>query len=139
MWKKHFQRGSLSFMPMPLPLLSMTLGLTLFAVSWFVWERARYAAARRQRRLHYRHWVQERPAPSTPPRQDALARDSMNPQRALQIRLDAEAAARQAWATSSGEPANPHARHTAAAVLWTASYHLTWLTLAEASESLETA
>jgi hypothetical protein len=58
----------------------------------------------------------------------------MNPERALRIRLDAEAAARRAWATGANEPANPHPRHTAASVLWTASYHLTWLTLGEASE-----
>jgi hypothetical protein len=111
----------------------MTLGFALLAISWFVWEQARCAAARRERRLHYRDWVQECQAPFTPPERDASPKDGMNPERALRIRLDAEAAACQAWTAGTGEPANPHPRHTAAAVLWTATYHLTWLTLAEDS------
>jgi hypothetical protein len=122
---------------MPVPLISMTaccLGLALAAVSWFAWEHARHAAGRRERRLHYRHWVQECSAPLAPPAQPASARDSMNPERALQIRRDAEAAARQSWAAGSGEPANPHPRHTAASALWTATYHLTWLGLSDASD-----
>src|SRR5688500_5032968 len=107
MRKKHFRRRSVSFVPMPLPLLSMTVALALLAVSWFAWERARYASARRERRLHYRRWVQEAPGLSPQPRQDAIPLDRMNPQRALQIRLDAEAAARRAWTAGAGEPANP--------------------------------
>ena len=122
---------------MPMPLISMTawcLGFALVLVSWFAWQEARCAAARRERRLHYRDWLQQSRIPVARPVREAGVRDNMTPARVRQIRSDAEAAARQAWAAGSGEPANPHPRHTPASALWTATYHLTWLSLGEACE-----
>jgi hypothetical protein len=110
------------------------LGSLLVAVSWFLWVEARRAATRRGRRLHYRRLAKRSRDAFAQQGRDERASDGVDRERALRIRLDAEAAARRTWASGACEPPNPHPRHTSAFVLWAATYHLTWLTLAEASE-----
>lgn len=104
----------------------------LVAGSVVLWDFVKSLRRRKSRALHYQRMSTSQPMqlpvkPSDP---------GMGQERLDLIRMEAENAARMAFVFPGQKAANPYPQGTREFVLWTASYHLVFMELCEAKDTM---